>query len=152
MNILVNNSSEPIIIDDEDFTKVKDYTWYLDSKGYPITKIKHKGKRRLIFMHTLISGFKYPDHKDRNPKNCRKQNLRKATSSQNQYNREKYKNRTCHSLFKGVSRSGNRWVAYITVSSKRIYLGTFESELNAAKAYNDAAIKYHKEFAVLNKI
>lgn len=46
----------------------------------------------------------------------------------------------------------NVWNVYITVERKRIYVGTFEDEIAAAKAYNEAAIKYRGEKAKLNKI
>jgi len=38
----------------------------------------------------------------------------------------------------------------ITVNGKRIYLGSFKNELDAAKAYDRAAKKYHGQFASLN--
>lgn len=42
--------------------------------------------------------------------------------------------------------------AYIYYRKKKVFLGYFTKAKDAAKAYNEAAIKYHKEFAVLNKI
>lgn len=46
----------------------------------------------------------------------------------------------------------NKWAARIMANGKRIFLGLFKKTVDAAKAYNDAAIKYHGEFAFLNKI
>lgn len=43
-----------------------------------------------------------------------------------------------------------RWRARILVNGKRIYLGSFENEIDAAKAYDEAAKKYHGDFAGLN--
>lgn len=58
----------------------------------------------------------------------------------------------CTSKYKGVSWrvDGNCWRAVIMVNYKKISLGSFSDEENAAKAYDKAALKYFGEFAVLN--
>jgi hypothetical protein len=42
------------------------------------------------------------------------------------------------------------WVARITVNKKRMSLGSFKSEIDAAKAYDEAALKYYGNYAKLN--
>jgi hypothetical protein len=84
-------------------------------------------------------------------------NLRLATTSQNAANKKKansYKGKKCSSKFKGVSwvKKTNKWQAQIKFHGKAIYLGVFTNELEAAKAYNNAAIKYFGEFAKINKL
>jgi hypothetical protein len=56
------------------------------------------------------------------------------------------------SKFKGVSwfNREKRWVVKITTDGKTIHLGYFKDEIQAAKAYDKAAKKYHREFAALN--
>lgn len=93
------------------------------------------------------------DHIDGDVLNNVRSNLRICTQSQNTKNQRKPKNNT--SGFKGVYRCSSKvrpWVAQIKVDRNRIYLGRSADILEAAKMYNDAAIKYFGEFANLNKI
>lgn len=78
--------------------------------------------------------------------------LRKATKTQNQQNRKPNKNSSSH--LKGVwfDRNTKRWRAGITVNGKHLYLGRFESESDAARAYNISALENFGEFARINNI
>ncbi len=91
------------------------------------------------------------DHKNNDSLDNRRDNLRLATRRQNTYNRRKTKSKTT-SRFRGVSfkKQNSRWVAQIQYKGKGIWLGYFESEEEAARAYDRAALKYHGEFASLN--
>ena len=92
------------------------------------------------------------DHRNRKGLDNRIANLRMATHSENCYNRRKPGNTT--SRYKGVyceKRRGRvRWRANIKFQDKRIFLGYYDSQLEAARAYDEAAKKYHGEFAQLN--
>jgi hypothetical protein len=90
------------------------------------------------------------DHKDGDGLFNVEGNLRVATSAQNGSNQGLAKHNT--SGFKGVSWANHmqKWRAQIQVDGKHIHLGYFDSPIDAAKAYNEGALKYHKEFAVLN--
>lgn len=79
--------------------------------------------------------------------------LRIATPSQNGANSKKWKKETS-SQYKGVTwrRDIKKWRARINVNQKRIELGYFKDEAEAAKAYNGAAVKYFGNFARLNII
>lgn len=48
-------------------------------------------------------------------------------------------------------KSRDRWIAQIKCNYKSIHLGRFNNKVDAAKAYNEAAIKYFGEFARLNE-
>jgi len=54
------------------------------------------------------------------------------------------------SKFRGVSRKGNRWQALIMINRNKNYIGNFKSEEEAAKVYDEYAMKFHKNKARLN--
>jgi len=147
------------IVDPEDFDRLNKYEWYV----YPGHKTfyaarsyrKKDGRRGRLPMHSQI--IKVPDgllvdHINQNGWDNRKANLRPATAAQNSINRAKYKDRTYGSKYKGVTWQCkyNRWKVQIVTNRKVIYLGSFKDEVEAAKAYDEAAKKYHGEFASLN--
>jgi len=101
-------------------------------------------------MHRLIT--KPPknmqvDHIDGNCLNNQKNNLRICTHSENMKNRKANSNKR----FKGVEKvPSGKWRAQITVNGKKIYIGTYETELEAAQAYDKEAVKFHKEYSKTN--
>lgn len=94
------------------------------------------------------------DHRDGNGLNNCKSNLRLATRSENMQNSRVPKNNRYG--VKGVcflpNRYGKKWKAAICANNRAITLGHFHTKEEAAKAYNEAAKKYHGEFARLNVI
>lgn len=96
--------------------------------------------------------FAQPDHINRNRLDNRRCNLRPVTLSQNNCNRGIPSNNT--SGYKGVwfDKCRGKWRGDIRVSGKKISLGYHDDPKEAVKAYNEAALKYHGEFAVLNEI
>jgi hypothetical protein len=91
------------------------------------------------------------DHKNGDGLDNRRSNLRPATHSQNMHNRRKTKSKTW-SRFIGVSfdKRCGRWIADICTQRKKMRLGWFDNEEDAARTYDAAAKKYHGEFARLN--
>lgn len=150
----LTNSSIPVLIDAEDSIRVLQYKWCFDGKRYFVrtTQDKAIGKyRKVCRLHSFIKGTnKFIDHTNRNFIDNRKCNLRCATYRQNSFNRTKRAN--CSSKYKGVflRRESNKWRAAISLRLITYNLGTFKSEIEAAKAYDKAALKLFKEFAVLN--
>jgi len=106
-----------------------------------------------VYMHRLVmnapSGFEV-DHINGDGLNNTRENLRVATRAQNTANKPSYSGT---SKFKGVCRAATkepRWRAWCMVNKKSIYLGSFKTEAEAARAYNLAAEKAWGEFAHLN--
>jgi len=142
------------------FHEISKYTWFAKKDShyattYKAVRLTPQGSFNcLIYMHRQILNApkgQIIDHKDGNGLDNRQDNLRFATHSQNASNRPKFKSKTS-SRYIGVSfkKDARRWIAYITFKGRRFWLGRFDCEIEAAKAYDTAAKKYHREFACLN--
>jgi len=123
-------------------------------KVYAIRTVRVNGKNTTQLMHRLILGMTDPaieiDHKDRDGLNNQRQNLRQATTQQNQRNQGLDKSNT--SGFKGVSWHSHhkKWDANIRVDNRLLHLGRFVDPIKAARAYDVAAVKHFGEFAYCN--
>jgi hypothetical protein len=140
------------------FEQLSRYNWYAvgNSKLYAHRRI-YKGvgkKREFVAMHREVIGAPdgmCVDHIDGDSLNNTRANLRIATSEQNAWNKRKF-SKGGTSEYMGVhwSKGEKKWRANIGYKNKKIYLGFFEAEKDAAKAYDEAAKKYYGEFAYLN--
>ncbi|KPL25465.1 MAG: hypothetical protein AMJ75_01080 [Phycisphaerae bacterium SM1_79] len=94
----------------------------------------------------------FVDHINHNGLDNRKANLRPATRTQNNRNRRKVHKANFHSKYKGLTwyKREKRWAVRIMADGNSKFIGYFQNEIEAAKAYDTAAKKYHGEFAVLN--
>ena len=137
--------------DKEDIEKVKQYCWQQDKKGYITAKGRgnqpKNPSRRLhrIVMEPIPEGY-YIDHINHNLVDCRKENLRIASPSQNLYNMKIPS--TNKSGCKGVCwvKNVNKWHAYITHNHIVENLGYHANINDAIKARREAEEKYHKDF------
>jgi hypothetical protein len=163
MIIIKTSKGEEIFVDDCDGDLAK-YMWYVGNRGYAQRQTKRiHGKQDTLLMHRVILERKLgrnllPEHREevdhcdlQKLNNCR-YNLRIASGSQNKYNIKKYGVRS--STYKGVCwrEQNQKWQSQIAANGKLIYLGCFKDEVEAAKAYNVAALKYHGEYARLNDV
>ena len=146
-------------VDDEDYEYLNKYKWYVRKTKtvgvyYATTCIKVNGKQRSQSMHRIIMGDSslkpQIDHIDGNGLNNQKHNLRFCTAQENQMNQHK---RTYgYSIYKGVSwcKPTEKWIARIMRNGKSYHLGSFNTDTEAAKAYDSFAIKNDGLFARLN--
>lgn len=152
MKTIILTQNQIAIIDDIDFDLVNPYKWCTkrskhDNTYYAITRNKGKG----LFMHNLIMGVIGIDHIDNDGLNNTRSNLRVANQSQNAANQNKQK-RNCTSKYKGVyfKKSLKKWIAQIKFLQRKIHIGSFVNEIDAAKAYDVKAKELFGEFAKTN--
>lgn len=143
------------LVDEDDFEKLSKFRWCLTASGYAYHGFWKNGKCKNIRMHRMILGTikkKITDHINHDKLDNRKSNLRICTNSQNQMNRLKQPN--TKSSFKGVFPIARlkKFSAFIMKNKKIFRLGYFKTEIEAARAYNEAAKKHFGEFACLNKV
>lgn len=129
--------------------------------GYKDLGLTNDDGKKTLRVHVLVANefLEKPDttetlvvdHIDRDKTNNQVNNLRWVTRSQNNMNSSKTTKFTS-SRYKGVSYEKNKWRAYIRLNGKKLHLGMFETENEAAHAYNSAALELFGEFACLNVI
>lgn len=158
LEIILSNTDRVAIIDDEYANICDGVTWCINSGGYATrTKRYGGGRKKTILMHREIMGLSLHDgiqldHINGNRLDNRRCNLRICDKSQNNANVSKYREGT--SIYKGVYRKPRYkgWYAYINKDNKRYNLGRYNTEEEAAIAYNKKAYELYGEFAKLNVI
>jgi hypothetical protein len=143
-----------VMVDDKDFDYLNQFYWQADKDNAVAT---HKnGERQRTLIHRLIlnaPSHLEVDHIDGNRLNNQRSNLRLCNSSENKCNRGPRKDNK--SGYKGVSwhKQNQKWTVRLQIPSGRyLSLGCYHDIKEAATAYNEAAKKYHGEFAFLNQL
>ena len=145
------------LVDDEDYEYLNQFKWFTAKNRnafYAVRVLPRKdGKRITIWMHRVILNTPIgmeTDHIDHNGLNNTKVNLRVCSRTENGMNR--CNNRNSASQYKGVcwNKQNTKWTAGIRINGKLKYLGYFDSEIEAAKCYDQAAILHQSGFANLN--
>ncbi len=152
------------LVDDADFDQLSQFRWravrskrmfgpdrFYAARTEERPRVDGVRKRVQVFMHKMIiPEHKIIDHRDGNGLNNQCENLRPATPSLNQANQASVKPHS--SRYRGVrwhSRA-KRWYAEVKANQRCVYLGSFTNEVDAAIAYDEAAIRFFGEFASPN--
>lgn len=152
-------NSHNAIVDMEDLPRLSRSRWSYNKNGgtyYVSCNITPDGVRKKAYMHCEVMGTppagKEIDHINGNGLDNRKENLRFCSHRENcQASRKRQQNAS--SMYKGVTwrKDRKKWRANICLmDGTKKHLGYFESELDAAKAYDEAALKLFGNFATLN--
>jgi hypothetical protein len=148
-----------VLIDDDDYEKIKKLSWHLDKKAlnnHGLVYFVHgyrdsSNKSRAIYLHRLVLNLKlydgiFCDHVNGNTLDNRKSNLRKCSPQENSRNAKKPVSNT--SGLKGASFINRDKVfqSSIKINGKSVYLGQYKTAQEAHNAYCEASKKYHGEF------
>jgi len=136
------------VIDVDDVPLVEGRNWYAH-KGTNTWYGAARIGGQIVLLHRFLMGADNPagyDHEDRDGLNCRRSNLRAATTAQNGQNSPKRRHNT--SGHKGVftATAGRSWFAQIKSQNRLRYLGSFKTKAEAKAAYDAAAMELHGEF------
>ena len=144
------------LIDNNDFERVNQYKWlYENSKGYALRReyirgsIRKHQKQNNIKLHRFILNFPIGqvDHINGNRLDNRKHNLRIVTPHQQSMNKGISKNNT--SGIKGVywNKVSKKWIAYIMINRKMIYLGQSKDKSKCGTIRRIAEKKHFGQFS-----
>ena len=142
---------EPFSLDVEDYEKIKDCCWRINSEGYVISTANRKN----LFMHRLIMNAPEDmvvDHINHDTADNRRNNLRCVSQSQNMQNARN--NRRNPDGVKGVTwdKKWGKWSSRIHVNKEAIYLGSFDTFEQAVAARKTAEEKYFGEYSYDNSM
>lgn len=160
MALIELTQGQVAIVDDEILEYLLEKKWYADWKKRSIGRVfyavnKSRNAPRIAMHRYVMEYYGHDianlmvDHINGNTLDNRYVNLRVCTNQQNQQNR-KMKHLGSHSKYKGVSKKYKKWAASITISGKKIHIGMYFTEEDAARAYDKKAIELFKEYASLN--
>jgi len=131
------------VVDDEDFEALSRHKWSaLKATSGSWYAVRMCGGAYL-YMHAIVAGTPKgkakTDHIDGDGLNNRRGNLRICTNKQNAHNHTR-KRKGCGSQYRGVSlhRATGKWLVQIRTDGIGRYVGLFESEIDAAGAYDAA--------------
>jgi hypothetical protein len=150
------SNGDSTLIDDADLEKASQFAWHWheddrtrDYGHVCATWDRSRHKQVHITLHSLIlsapPGY-VVDHRDNDPLNNQRANLRICTQQHNVWNRRKGRKRA----YKGITLDRGKYKASIYRNGKATNLGRFDTPEEAALAYDTFAREHDGEFANLN--
>lgn len=135
-----------IMIDFDDVEKFRGRSWSVNKGGYAKAHAGEGGTKTIYAHRLVMPGHAILDHRNGNKLDCRKANLRPCTQSENEANKPPRTGK-----FKGVRQApSGRWAAIVSKDGKTFRLGTFDTDVEAAIAYDKKAKELWGEFAYQN--
>lgn len=148
MKEIILHGGQAVKVDDCWFDALNMHKWHLSKKGYAQRSIKPGFS---VMMHRIIAMTPrslQTDHINGDKLDNRLSNLRVCTNAENCRSRRRIQS---SSGYRGVRMAANgRYHAAIMVDYKKVHLGVFDNAIDAARVYDEAALRLHKSFASLN--
>jgi len=150
----VNGKGKYALIDAEDVEKIKARSWSSHKGGYAKSNVQIGDKIVTFLMHRFIleiNNEKYNakrnqcDHRNRNPLDNRKSNLRIVGAAINNKNIGLRKDNNSKTMGVSWNKDRKKWFVQISNNNERIYLGIYENKADAIKARKDAELKYWRD-------
>lgn len=148
----VRGAKACVKVDPDVLERASAHSWHLH-QGYPATTVGSGAAAYKLYLHRFVVDAPpgtIVDHANGDPLDARRENLRLATRAQNAANVDRLS--TNRSGFKGVSKKGKRFRAFIHKDKKTIYLGSFSDPREAACRHDKEAKKLFGKFARTNKL
>lgn len=136
--------------DIEDLPLIQSRSWYKDKDGYLVSCYYYAGQRRFVRFHRIVMNAKEDeavDHINHKRTDNRKRNLRVCKRAENDRNRGLYATNTSGISGVHFDKKRNKWVASITYSHRRIFIGRFLYKEEAVKARLVKEAELFKDFA-----
>lgn len=150
------HSGELVRVSEEDYEYLSQFKWCLfksEKWKYAVRNVWNKGKQITVYMHRDIMKVKgrsvYVDHRDQDGLNNRRENLRVCDNRLNQYNVGKKS--SSKQKYKNIRLYKNRWQVRFRLPKGVRIEKSFKEEKDAVDFYNTLALKYHGEFAVVQR-
>ena len=145
------------LVEPLDYYRIRHFKWFVHGNGSNLyaarSELTNDLRSKIIYMHRQLmsppAGL-VVDHHNCDSLDNRRDNLRVVTQAVNMRNRRKRKNTSSRYIGVHFDKQRNKWSVHIRYNGKKIWLGRFVNEIDAAKAYDAAAKKYYGEFARLN--
>jgi len=145
------------IVEPRDYYSIRHFKWFVHGNGSNLyaarSALTNDLRSRIIFLHRQImdppAGL-VVDHRNCDSLDNRRANLRVVTQAVNMRNRRKRKNTSSRFIGVWFDKKRNKWTVQIRYNAQKLWLGRFDDESAAARAYDAAAKKYFGEVARLN--
>lgn len=129
------------LVDDDTFELAKNYSWRFTGVGYVGTG------STVLYLHHFVMGGSHPtkvvDHINKNKLDCRRENLRLVTQSENMHNSSLRVDNTSGAKGVDYRESRGKYRVRIKVNGYRHFIGYFASFEEAVEARNKAEISFN---------